>query len=68
MIKEFRNNNLVIVEQISNHRDNYLHLSLQKAIDLSIALLDEDITKEELLSRLLTAIYQVKVNIDNSNN
>jgi hypothetical protein len=68
MIKEFRNNNLVIVEQLPNNRDNYLYLSLQKAIDLSIALLAEDIPRKELISRLLTAIYQVKVDIDNSNN
>lgn len=68
IIEEFRNNNLFIVEKFSNDRDKYLHLSLQKAIDLSIAFLEEDITKEEMINKLLIAIYQVKVNIDNSNN
>ena len=64
MIEEFRNNNLIVVEQLSNSQDNYLKLSLQEAIDLSIILLNEDIPREKLISKLLTALYQVEVSID----
>lgn len=64
MIEEFRNNNLVIVEKSSNNQGNSLHLSLEEAIRISTDLLSKRMTKKELVNKLLTALYQVEVNLD----
>lgn len=64
IIEEFKNNNLFIIDNSSNNSTQSLSLTLEEAISLSTELLSKRITKKELVNKLLTALYQVEINLD----
>lgn len=67
MIEQFKNKNLLIVQQCYeiSHDDlmNALQLNLEQTIELANKLLATRGTKKQILSKLITAIYQIDVQL-----
>lgn len=67
MIEQFENKNLFIVQQCYEiSRDdliNALQLNLEQTIELANKLLSTRETKKQILNKLITAIYQIDVQL-----
>lgn len=67
MLEQFESKNLFIIQQCYEiSRDdlmNALQLNLEQTIELANKLLATRETKKQILSKLITAIYQIEVNL-----
>jgi hypothetical protein len=67
MIEEFKNNDMLIIQETNDISDDkimsYLNLKLEESIELANKLLATRATKKELVNKLLTALFGIEVNL-----
>jgi hypothetical protein len=67
MIEEFKNNNMLIIQETNDISDDkimsYLNLKLEESVKLANKLLATRATKKEVVNKLLTALFGIEVEI-----
>jgi len=67
MIEEFKNNDMLIIQETNDISDDKiissLNLKLEESIELANKLLATRATKKELVNKLLTALFGIEVNL-----
>jgi hypothetical protein len=67
MIKEFKNSNLIIIQESNEVSHdmlmNFLNLKLEESIKLANELLVTRATKKEVVNKLLTALFGIEVKL-----